>query len=107
MSHQKMAATTKAMLVVCTFGLSSFIAVAVAPPALDKSYANQDSVVQQAKWRNAGYFDDENGIELSINQEDLDDNVSYMASKQCKSAKHANDFLADTRQSINNQSNNR
>ena len=63
MSHQTLAATTKAMLAVCAFGLTSFIAVAVAPPALDKSYQNQDNLVAMTKLRNAGYFDDENGIE--------------------------------------------
>ena len=69
MSHQKMAATTKAMLVICTFGLSSFIAVAVAPPAIDKSYDNQDKLVEMTKLRNAGYLDDENGIEISLSNE--------------------------------------
>ena len=69
MSHQKMAATTKAVLVICTFGLYSFIAVAVAPPAIDKSYDNQDKLVEMTKLRNAGYLDDENGIEISLSNE--------------------------------------
>ena len=69
MSHQKMAATTKAVLVICTFGLSSFIAVAVAPPAIDKTYDNQDKLVEMTKLRNAGYLDDENGIEISLSNE--------------------------------------
>lgn len=92
MSHQKMAATTKAMLVICTFGLSSFIAVAVAPPAIDKSYDNQDKLVEMTKLRNAGYLDDENGIEISLSNEEF-----------AQANKKANDFLARNRESLNNQ----
>ena len=69
MSHQTMASTTKVMLVTCAFGLYSFIAVAVAPPAIDKSYDNQDKLVEMTKLRNAGYLDDENGIEISLSNE--------------------------------------
>lgn len=105
MSHQTMASTTKVMLVTCAFGLTSFIALAVAPPALDKSFQNQDNLVAMTKLRNAGYLDDENGIELNTNQEDLDDNIIYMASKQFEAAKHANNFLATNRELLNNQSN--
>lgn len=105
MSHQKMAGTTKAMLSICAFGLTSVIAFAVGPKAIDTTYQNQDNLVAMTKLRNAGYFDDENGIELSINQEDLDDNISYMASKQFEAAKHANSFLATNRELLNNQSN--
>lgn len=92
MSHQKMAATTKAMLVICTFGLSSFIAVAVAPPAIDKTYDNQDKLVEMTKLRNAGYLDDENGIEISLSNEEF-----------AQANKKANDFLARNRESLNNQ----
>lgn len=92
MSHQKMAATTKAMLVICTFGLSSFIAVAVAPPAIDKTYDNQDKLVEMTKLRNAGYLDDENGIEISLSNEEF-----------AQANKKANDFLARNRESSNNQ----
>lgn len=92
MSHQKMAATTKAMLVICTFGLSSFIAVAVAPPAIDKTYDNQDKLVEMTKLRNAGYLDDENGIEISLSNEEF-----------TQANKKANDFLAKNRESLNNQ----
>lgn len=92
MSHQKMAATTKAMLVICTFGLSSFIAVAVAPPAIDKTYDNQDKLVEMTKLRNAGYLDDENGIEISLSNEEF-----------AQANKKANDFLAKNRESLNNQ----
>lgn len=92
MSHQKMAATTKAMLVICAFGLSSFIAVAVAPPAIDKSYDNQDKLVEMTKLRNAGYLDDENGIEISLSNEEF-----------AQANKKANDFLARNRESLNNQ----
>ncbi|WPJ30538.1 hypothetical protein [Pseudoalteromonas phage vB_PalP_Y7] len=92
MSHQKMAATTKAMLVICTFGLSSFIAVAVAPPAIDKTYDNQDKLVEMTKLRNAGYLDDENGIEISLSNEQF-----------AQANKKANDFLARNRESLNNQ----
>lgn len=92
MSHQKMAATTKAMLVICTFGLSSFIAVAVAPPAIDKTYDNQDKLVEMTKLRNAGYLDDENGIEISLSNEGF-----------AQANKKANDFLAKNRESLNNQ----
>lgn len=94
MSHQKMAATTKAMLVICTFGLSFFIAVAVAPPAIDKTYDNQDKLVEMTKLRNAGYLDDENGIEISLSNEEF-----------AQANKKANDFLAKNRESLNNQSN--
>lgn len=92
MSHQKMAATTKAMLVICTFGLTSFIAVAVAPPAIDKSYENQDNLIAITKLRNAGYLDDENGIEISLSNEEF-----------AQANKKANDFLAKNRESLNNQ----
>lgn len=92
MSHQKMAATTKAMLVICTFGLSSFIAVAVAPPAIDKTYDNQDKLVEMTKLRNAGYLDDENGIEISLSNDEF-----------AQANKKANDFLARNRESLNNQ----
>lgn len=92
MSHQKMAATTKAMLVICTFGLSSFIAVAVAPPAIDKAYDNQDKLVEMTKLRNAGYLDDGNGIEISLSNEEF-----------AQANKKANDFLARNRESLNNQ----
>lgn len=92
MSHQKMAATTKAMLVICTFGLSSFIAVAVVPPAIDKTYDNQDKLVEMTKLRNAGYLDDENGIEISLSNEEF-----------TQANKKANDFLAKNRESLNNQ----
>ena len=54
MSHQTMASTTKVMLVTCAFGLTSFIALAVAPPALDKSVQNQENLVAMTKLRNAG-----------------------------------------------------
>lgn len=92
MSHQKMAATTRAMLVICAFGLSFFIAVAVAPPAIDKSYDNQDKLVEMTKLRNAGYLDDENGIEISLSNEEF-----------AQANKKANDFLAKNRESLNNQ----
>ena len=92
MSHKKMAATTKAMLVICTLGLSSFIAVAVAPPAIDKTYDNQDKLVEMTKLRNAGYLDDENGIEISLSNEEF-----------TQANKKANDFLAKNRESLNNQ----
>lgn len=92
MSHQKMATTTKAMLTICAFGLTSFIAVAVAPPAIDKAYDNQDKLVEMTKLRNAGYLDDENGIEISLSNEEF-----------AQANKKANDFLAKNRESLNNQ----
>ena len=92
MSIQQQSPATKAMLVICAFGLSSFIAVAVAAPALDKTFDNQDSLVQQAKWRNSGYFDDDNGIELNISEDSF-----------ANANKHANDFLANNRESLNQQ----
>ena len=92
MSDNTMKATTRAMLAICAFGLSSFIVVAVVPEAMTTTYNNQDNLVQETKWRNAGYFDDENGIELNISQENFADG-----------AKHANDFLAKNRESLNNQ----
>lgn len=82
----------KAMLVICTFGLSSFIAVAVAPPAIDKTYDNQDKLVEMTKLRNAGYLDDEDGIEISLSNEEF-----------AQANKKANDFLARNRESLNNQ----
>ena len=92
MSHQKMAPITKAMLAVCTFGLTSFIALAVAPQALDKSFQNQDNLIAMTKLRNAGYLDDENGIEISLSNEEF-----------AQANKKANDFLAKNRESLNNQ----
>lgn len=88
----KISAATQALLIAA--GVSSFIAVAIASPALDKSYSNQDNLVQETKWRNAGYFDDKNGIEIS-KSEFSDFN------------KQANDFLSKNRESLNNQKSNK
>lgn len=92
MSRQTMTSTTKVMLVTCAFGLTSFIALAVAPPALDKSFQNQDNLIAMTKLRNAGYLDDENGIEISLSNEEF-----------AQANKKANDFLAKNRESLNNQ----
>lgn len=85
---------TRQMLGIVAFGLSSclisLVSVAVAAPALDKSIQNQDNLVQETKWRNAGYFDDKDGIEIS----------SYEFSEANKTA---NNFLIKNRELLNNQ----
>ena len=42
--------------------------------------------------RNAGYFDDDNGIELNISEDSF-----------ANANKYANDFLANNRESLNQQ----
>lgn len=78
-----MSALTKMMLIITTFGLLSFIAVIAAPSAVDQSYSNQDSLVQEHKLRLQGYYD-EDGFDVDVSEEE------FLAA-----TKHANKFIAE------------
>ena len=74
-----------AALVVVTLLWCSF-AVAIAPSAAKKEFANQDAIVTEHKLRNAGYYDDIDDFDYEMNPDDFN-----------AAAKHANAFLRANR----------